>query len=208
MFLTCPSIEGLFLHQKCRSPRETAWSRRAVSSHSLLLVPSQPWANHAITFSRCPQFAQWRITGSFISQALQELHEYLYHLFGSQALFSIGRPSDPQSGWPALGDTGAQCQRALNPDCCLRAWAQPLPLSLKSINSRHYFQFRQYGKSHTKYIHTFMKKEKRFSSAPLLQLHAYHTHPLGHQGIIKVLSRVKVLSIFFPIDYIVPWNPG
>lgn len=63
----------------------------------LSLIPSQLWANHIVTFCRCPRFAQLGITGSFISQVLQGLCGYLFHLSGSQALFSIDRPSNPQS---------------------------------------------------------------------------------------------------------------
>jgi len=93
----------------------------------LSLVPSQPWPNHIVSFSRRPRSVQYRITGSSISQALRGLCGYLFHLFGSQALFSLDRTSDPQSRRRALDYTRAPCQRAVNarllPQC--RCTASP-----------------------------------------------------------------------------------
>lgn len=104
--------------------------------------------------------------GSFISQALQGLCGYLFHLFGSQALFSIDRTSNPQSRWIALDYTWAECQHAfrarLLPPCLSPASpAFITKYKLKTLLPIYTMKW-QYGKSNTKHIHAFIKKTHGF----------------------------------------------
>lgn len=90
----------------------------------------------------------------------------MFHLFGSQALFSGDRTSNPQSRCIALDDTWAQCQCAFNARVLPRCLCPASPAFITKCKFKTLVPICtmkwQYGKSNTKYIHAFMKKKKGF----------------------------------------------